>query len=115
VVVLENLNVRGMLKNHKLARALADVGFYEFKRQIGYKAEFGGTQVLEADRFYPSSKKCSSCGNVKAELSLKERVYNCLECGYTIDRDLNAAINLQSLAFNWLATLEQTTASCAGS
>jgi putative transposase len=106
VVVLESLNVAGMMKNHKLALACADVGFYEFKRQVIYKAEFGGTQVLEADRFYPSSKKCCNCGNVKAELSLKERVYHCHECGYVIDRDLNAAINLQSLAYNWLAALE---------
>ena len=97
VVVLEDLNVSGMLKNHHLAQAIADVGFYEFRRQMEYKGRWYGSQILLAPRFYPSTKRCSCCGNIKAELELGERVYTCEVCGLTIDRDLNAALNLEQL------------------
>lgn len=98
VIVLEDLNVSGMLKNHKLARACADVGMYEFRRQIEYKARFAGCEVLVASGFEPSSKTCSGCGWVKEELTLADRVFLCEECGLAIDRDLNAALNLVALA-----------------
>lgn len=97
VVVLENLNVSGMMKNRRLAQAVADVGFYEFRRQMIYKGKWYGCQVLEADRYYPSTKRCSCCGNVKAEMGLGERVYACEACGMVLDRDLNAALNLEQL------------------
>ena len=106
-VVMEDLNVSGMLKNHRLAQAIADVGFDEFKRQLVYKGKWYGCEVLLADRFYPSSKTCSNCSCVKESLGLGERVFRCERCGHEIDRDLNAAINLESLYF--------TTASSAGS
>ena len=106
VIVIEDLNVTGMMKNHKLARAIADVGMYEFKRQLMYKAAWAGSEILIADRWFPSSKTCSECGAVKATLSLSERVYNCEVCGASLDRDLNAARNLANLA---------STASSAGS
>lgn len=98
VIVLEDLNVSGMLKNHKLARACADVGLYEFKRQVLYKAAFAGVEVKLASRWYPSSKTCHSCGWIKEDLTLKDRVYVCEECGNVTDRDYNAACNLAALA-----------------
>jgi len=94
-VVLEDLNVSGMMKNHHLAQAIADVGMYEFRRQMSYKGEWYGCEVLFADRFYPSTKRCSRCGNVKPEFDLSERVYKCEVCHLIIDRDLNAALNLE--------------------
>jgi putative transposase len=94
-VVLEDLNVSGMMKNHHLAQAIGDVGFYEFRRQLTYKGEWYGCQVLFADRFYPSTKRCSRCGNVKPEFDLSQRVYECEVCHLIIDRDLNAALNLE--------------------
>ena len=96
-IVLEELNVSGILKNHRLAMAISDVGLYEFKRQILYKSTWYGSKVRLAPRFYPSSKKCSRCGQVKTELSLGERSYYCKSCGLVLDRDLNAAINLAHL------------------
>ena len=84
-----------MLKNHKLAKAIADMGFYEFRRQLGYKCKLYGLELVVADRWYPSSKLCSNCGYKKDTLLLSERTYSCEQCGFTIDRDLNAAINLQ--------------------
>ena len=104
-IVLENLNVKGMLKNHKLAQAIADVGLSEFRRQIEYKVSLAGEQVLFANQWYPSSKTCSRCGVIKTELDLSERIYICNSCGLVIDRDLNAALNLVQL----------TTASSVGS
>jgi len=98
VVVIETLNVQGMLKNHKLARALSDASLSEFHRQIRYKANWRGIEVVEADRWFPSSKTCSGCGHVKEDLTLSERVYKCSECALELDRDLNAAINLEKLA-----------------
>jgi putative transposase len=94
VVVIEDLNVSGMLKNRCLARAISDVGFGEFRRQMEYKGSWYGCKVIVADRFFPSSKMCCKCGEVKIDLSLSERIFVC-ECGNVIDRDLNAAINLE--------------------
>lgn len=93
-IVMETLNVKGMLKNRYLSRAIAAQKFYEFKRQMQYKCEALGIELIEADRFYPSSKTCSQCGHIKRDLKLKDRTYICPECGLVIDRDLNAAINL---------------------
>lgn len=93
-IVLEDLNVSGMMKNRHLSRSIMIQKLYEFRRQIEYKAELYGIEVLIADRFYPSSKTCSCCGNVKKDLKLSDRVYRCDCCGNVIDRDVNASINL---------------------
>jgi len=102
-VVTEDLNVRGMLANARLARAISDVGFYEFRRQLLYKTERYATQLLLADRWYPSSKLCSACGAKYVALGLGERTWTCAACGAHHDRDVNAAINLQRLATGALA------------
>jgi len=91
IIVLEDLNVKGMLKNKKLSRAISDVGLGEVKRQLTYKAKYAGIEIKQVSRWFPSSKTCSSCGNVKEELGLEERVYVCAECGYVAARDYNAA------------------------
>jgi putative transposase len=103
VIVIEDLNVASMLKNHHLAQAIADVGFGEFTRQLRYKAAWYGARVVVADRWYPSSKTCSGCGWVDEALSVADRVFCCRnparpECRLVLDRDLNAAINLAKLA-----------------
>jgi putative transposase len=96
-VAIEDLNVSGMLANHQLAKAIADCGFYEFRRQLEYKSRKFGNKLVIADRFYPSSKTCSNCGNIQ-DMPLKERTYNCCSCGISLDRDLNASIMLSRLA-----------------
>ena len=96
-IVIEDLNVSGMVKNRKLARAISDMGFYEFRRQLTYKAEMRGGEVIVADRFFPSSKLCSACGNKLEELSLGVRKWTCPGCGTCHDRDVNAALNLKNL------------------
>jgi putative transposase len=93
-VVLEDLDVASMTKNRRLAKAVSDAAMGELRRQIEYKATWYGTEVVIADRWFPSSKLCSGCGEVKAQLGLSERVYVCEHCDLCIDRDLNAAINL---------------------
>jgi putative transposase len=98
IVVVEQLNIAGMLRNRRLARALADAGLAELRRQLGYKTTWYGSRLVVADRFYPSSKTCSACGWVKAKLSLSERTFSCEACGLRVDRDLNAARNLAKLA-----------------
>ena len=100
-IVMEDLNVTGLLKNHKLARSIADVGFAEFRRQIGYKAVFAGSHVYTVSRWEPSSKTCSWCGWRDCDLQLSDRLFHCRDCGYVIDRDLNAAINLALAAAFW--------------
>ena len=97
-IVVEDLNVKGMLGNRKLARALSDAGFGEFRRQLEYKCRWYGSELVVADRWFPSSKTCSSCGAVKAELQLGQRTFRCESCGLVLDRDLNAAINLAGWA-----------------
>lgn len=96
-IVLEDLNVSGMLKNHRLANAIADAGLYECRRQLEYKTKLYGSQLIVADRWFPSSQICSNCG-FRQKMPLKERTYHCQKCGIQIDRDLNASINLESLA-----------------
>ena len=96
-VVIEDLAVGNMMKNRRLSRAISDIGWYEFRRQLDYKSKIFGTQLLVADRFYPSSKTCSVCGAVKTDLTLEERVFRCESCGSQMDRDLNAAKNLCTL------------------
>lgn len=98
VIAIEDLNVKGMIKNHNLAQAISDVGFGEFRRQLTYKCEWYGKQLIIADRFYASSKICSNCGNKKNTLKLSERIYKCQCCGYNADRDYNASCNLKNLA-----------------
>jgi putative transposase len=97
-VVAEDLNVAGLTRNHKLARAISDQGFGQARRMLGCKTEWNGGTLVLADRFYPSSKTCSGCGAVKAKLPLSERTYHCDHCGLDLDRDVNAARNLMHLA-----------------
>ncbi len=99
-IVIENLNVSGMLANNKLSRAISDCGFYEFKRQLEYKADKFGCKLIIADRWYPSSKLCSTCGHPHQNLTLFDRVFKCYNCGLEIDRDYNASLNLEKLAYN---------------
>lgn len=98
VIVLEDLNVRGMQRNRHLALSISDAGLGEFRRQLAYKSEWYGATLVLADRFFPSSKLCSDCGTIKDALSLSERAFACDACGLSLDRDENAAINLRRLA-----------------
>lgn len=91
---MEDLNVSGMMKNKHLNKAIQNQCFYEFRRQMTYKCEELGIEIVVADRFFPSSKTCSCCGSYKKELKLSDRVFVCEDCGTKIDRDYNAAINL---------------------
>lgn len=93
-IVMEDLNVKGMMKNKHLAKAVASQKLYEFTRQIKYKCEAYGITFIKADRWFPSSKLCSCCGHKRVELRLSDRTYSCEKCGMTLDRDYNAAINL---------------------
>lgn len=93
-IVIEDLNVSGMVKNHKLAKAISNIGFHEFRRQLEYKCKWYGKILVVADRFFPSSKLCSGCKNRRTDLKLSHRTYKCPKCGLKLDRDLNAAINL---------------------
>ena len=97
-VVMEDLNVTGMMKNKHLSRAISEQGFYEFIRQMKYKCKWNGIEFIQVDRFYPSSKTCSSCGCIKKDLKLSDRTYVCNDCGAVIDRDFNAALNLARYA-----------------
>src|SRR5262249_13769419 len=98
VIGIEDLCVRGMLRNRRRAIAIADAGFYELRRQIDYKARLYGARVIVADRWYPSSKTCSCCGVIKETLALAERTFRCDDCSFEIARDINAARNLARLA-----------------
>lgn len=93
-ICIEDLNVAGMVRNHRLAQSIQDASFGQLRRQLEYKTIRTGARLHVIDRWYPSSKKCSDCGTVKAKLSLNERTYHCGKCGLVIDRDLNAAINI---------------------
>ena len=94
-VVLEDLNVSGMMKNHHLAKAVQEQGFYEFYRQMEYKCRWNSIAFITADRYYPSSKMCCMCGHIKKDLKLSERTYVCPICGNSIDRDVQASVNLK--------------------
>lgn len=93
-VVLEDLNVSGMMKNRHLSKAISEQKLSDFIRQMKYKCEFKGIEFVQANRFYPSSKTCSCCGSIKKDLKLKDRIYKCDKCSLVIDRDKNASINL---------------------
>ncbi|MBH0332980.1 transposase [Brevibacillus brevis] len=97
IVVMETLNIKDMMKNRHLSKAISQQKLYEFKRQIQYKCEKYGIRFMEADKWYPSSKTCSECGQINRDLRLSDRIFQC-QCGLKIDRDLNAAINLAKLA-----------------
>ncbi len=101
---IEDLNVRGMMRNRHLARSIADMGFFEFRRQMEYKAAMRGGHVIVADRFYASSKTCSACGYKYDDLPLSAREWTCQSCGAVHDRDLNAAINLKNIAVSFTAS-----------
>jgi putative transposase len=103
VVVIEDLNVSGMTKNHCLARYVSSASFAEIRRQFTYKCGWYGVQLVLADRFYPSSKTCSQCGWVKPDLTLGNRVFRCEKCGLILDRDLNASLNLRGWGVRFLA------------
>lgn len=96
-IVLEDLNVSGMLKNRHLSNSVRQAKFHEIRRQLEYKSNWNGIDLIVADRFYPSSKTCSSCGLIKQDLRLSDRLFSC-ECGFEIDRDFNASLNLKRLA-----------------
>ncbi len=97
IISIEDLNVNGMLKNHTLAKHLADANFGEIRRQLAYKTELYGNTLNVVDRFFPSSKMCSCCGYIHAELTLTDRTYVCKRCGTVKNRDVNAAINLEKV------------------
>ena len=99
---LEDLNVKGMMKNRHLSKAIQQQGFYEFKRQIEYKSKWNNITVIIADRFFPSSKLCTCCGKIKKDLKLSDRIYKC-ECGNVIDRDYQASLNLKKYGENVLS------------
>ncbi len=96
-IVVERLHVAGMMRNRRLARAIADAGLGALRRHLRYKCQWYGSRLIEADTFFPSSKLCSECGTAKATLALSERVFQCEYCGVVVDRDLNAAANLAAL------------------
>ena len=96
-IVIERLNVAGLMKNRRLAGRLADASLGRLRRQLAYKTVWAGSVPIEAGRFFPSSKICSGCGHVKAKLPLSEREYRCERCGLVLDRDVNAARNLAAL------------------
>ena len=100
-ICLEDLNVKGMMKNRHLSKAIQEQGFYEFRRQIEYKSKWNNVTVIIADRFFPSSKLCICCGKIKKDLKLSDRIYKC-ECGNVIDRDYQASLNLKRYGENVL-------------
>lgn len=97
VAVMEDLNTKGMLKNHCLARAISDIGFYQLKSQLEYKMKDRGRELKFADRFYPSSRMCRRCGHIHEGLTLADRIFKCPVCGHTEDRDVHAAKNLEAI------------------
>lgn len=94
-ICIEDLNIKGMVKNHKLAQAIIDVSWSEFVRQLEYKAEWYGKNIIRIGRFDPSSKTCSHCGTINKDLTLDQREWTCV-CGEVLDRDVNAAINIKN-------------------
>ena len=100
-ICMEDLNVSGMMKNKHLSKAIQQQGFYEFRRQIEYKSTWNNIPLIIADRFFPSSKLCSCCGEIKKDLKLSDRIYQC-DCGNIIDRDYQASLNLKQYGENVL-------------
>lgn len=103
VICLEDLNVKGMVKNHRLAESISECSWFEFVRQLNYKAKWYGRTVVKIDRFFPSSKTCSNCGFIKESLNLSERKWACPKCNTELDRDLNAAKNILKQGLNSLS------------
>lgn len=101
-ICIEDLNVSGMMKNRHLSKAVQQQCFYEFRRQIEYKAAWNNIKIVIADRFYPSSKTCYCCGTIKKDLKLSDRIYKCECCGNVIDRDYQAALNLKQYGENFI-------------
>jgi putative transposase len=95
VIAIEDLNVKGMMRNHKLARSIQELSLYDFKQKLLYKSNWYGRTVIEVDRFFPSSKLCNCCGFKNTELTLNDRTWKCSGCGTIHNRDLNAAINIE--------------------
>ena len=108
-ICLETLNVKNMVKNHKLAKVISDVSWSSFITKLDYKITENQGKIVKIDPFYPSSKTCSNCGSVKKELKLSERTYYCEECGFTIDRDLNASINILNTGLKMIEATVATT------
>ena len=108
LITIEDLNVRGMIKNPCLAGAISDAGFGTLRQMIEYKAKLRNCTIIVADRWFPSSKTCSTCGKIKQDLTLNDRIYRC-DCGLEIDRDLNAAINLNQYGVDTLKPTEKRT------
>lgn len=103
-IVLEDLDVKGMLKNKHLSKSVQEQNFYKFRELLTYKAEQNNIEIVYADRFYPSSKTCSHCGSIKSDLHLKDRVFKCSSCGLEVDRDLNASLNLYRLGCSTISS-----------
>ncbi len=103
-IVVEDLNVQGIHKNHHMAKSMSDAGMGEFRRQLEYKTLWYGSRLIVADRFYASTKTCSACGHAQS-IALSERTYRCPACGLEIDRDLNAALNLEKVAASSAETI----------
>lgn len=113
VICIENLNASGMLQNHKLAGSVYDASFSMFRNQLEYKCRWYGKELIVIDRFYPSSKTCSKCGWKNKDLKLSDRTFICKNCGLEIDRDLNAAINIQAVGVDAaIRTQSSRVASC---
>ena len=102
IICIEDLNVSGMLSNHKLAKAISDTSFHQFRSMLAYKCRWYGKELSIIDRFYPSSKTCSNCGWKKEDLTLSDRIFKCEKCGIEIDRDLNAALNIKRVGVDIL-------------
>lgn len=99
-VIMEDLNIQGMIKNKHLSKHVCEQGLFRFITQMRYKCAWYGIDFVQVDRFYPSSKTCSNCGHIKKDLKLSDRIYRCPECGLEIDRDFNAALNLEKYVAN---------------
>ena len=111
VIVIEDLSVQGMVRNRRLARAIGDVGWSEWRRMLAYKTVWYGSRLVVAPHFDPSTKTCSACGHVKDEMPLGERVFRCAVCGWALGRDLNVAQNLASLV---AGSSPETVNACGG-
>jgi putative transposase len=103
VICVESLKVKNMIRNPSMSKAIADVGWGEFVRQLAYKAEWAGRQLVAIDQWFPSSKRCSCCGHTLSSLPLSVREWDCPECGAHHDRDINAAINIKAAGLAVLA------------
>ncbi len=104
VIGIEDLNISGMMKNHCLAQAISDLGLFEWRRQLTYKAVWYDCQIVIADRFFPSSKRCHECGTINSNLTLSDREWVCQECGVIHNRDFNASKNLEYVAVSLMET-----------